>query len=147
MSMSCVRGIFGWIRDGQDIAPRTLRCSLELIFFRTPTRWAGREKEFQLFLSPTAPDTGIRESRAGPVVLSPVPCTPGPSRNGGVLLFPEENRIPRAASKTRVSKKSVLCFCLCQKRACSTRGLTPVHLCTFVHVLAIYSRFSRETLT
>ncbi len=70
MSMSCVRGIFGWIRDGQDIAPRTLRCSLELIFFRTPTRWAGREKEYQLFLSPTAPDTGIRESRAGPSTIS-----------------------------------------------------------------------------
>jgi hypothetical protein len=68
--MSCVRGIFGWIRDGQDIEPRTLRRSLELIFFRTPTRWAGREKEFQLFLSPTPPDTGIRESRAGPSTLS-----------------------------------------------------------------------------
>jgi len=70
MRMSCVRGIFGWMKDGQDIAPRTLRCSLELIFFRTPTRWAGREKEFQLFLSPTAPDTGIRESRADPSTLS-----------------------------------------------------------------------------
>jgi hypothetical protein len=39
MRMSCVRGIFGWMKDGQDIAPRMLRCSLELIFFRTPTRW------------------------------------------------------------------------------------------------------------
>jgi hypothetical protein len=38
MKMSCVRGIVGWMKDDQDIAPRTLRCSLALIFLRRSMR-------------------------------------------------------------------------------------------------------------